>query len=186
MRRRSALQLIAASAGLLPLRPCRVWAQTLTFPGSQAKVLDTAARIVLPASIGHDAVTRIVEEFSRWVQDYRPGADTDHGYGHTHVTPLPASPAPIYLEQLNALQDALLSGDADRQRAAVLESLNKAGVKDLTPLPRGRHVMADLMSFYFHGSDANDLCYGKAIERFRCRGVEHSELPPPRLNPKAS
>jgi hypothetical protein len=184
MRRRSALQLIAASAGLLPFRPCRVWAQTLTFPGAQAKTLEEVARIVLPASIGNDNVIQVVQDFSRWVQDYRPGADTDHGYGHTHVTPLPASPAPIYLEQLTAMQPALLSGAADRQRAAVLDSLSDAGVKDLTPIPRGKHVIADLMSFYFFSSDANDLCYEATIERFRCRGVEHSELPPRPLNRK--
>ena len=45
------------------------------------------------------------------MQDYRPGADTDHGYGHTRVVPLPASPAPLYLEQLEALKPELTSGD---------------------------------------------------------------------------
>ncbi len=137
--------------------------------------------VVLPASLGHDGVTRIVERFEHWVQNYRPGADTDHGYGFTRVVPLPASPAPKYLEQLKELQGALVSADSGQRRAAVVEAMNKAGVKDLSTIPRGAHVAADLMSFYFHSSDANDLCYEAAIERFRCRGVAHSDVPPPPL-----
>ena len=185
MRRRSVLRLIAATAGVLPVRPWQVWAQKVTFPGEQARTLEALGLVVLPASIGRDAATKAVEQFEHWVQGYRPGADTDHGYGFTRVVPLPGSPAPKYLEQLRDLQGALSATDPEQRRAAVVDALNKAGVKELSNIPRGAHVAADLMSFYFHSSDANDLCYDARIERFRCRGVEHSNVPPPPLKTTA-
>ncbi len=170
--------MFAATAGMLPIRPWQAWAQTVTFPAQHAETLEALAFIVLPASLGRDGILRVVANFEHWVQDYRPGADTDHGYGFTHVTPLPESPAPRYIAQLADLRAALHSNDLEQRRAAVLQALNKAEVNDLSPRPRGRHVASDLMSFYFYSSDASDLCYNAAIERFRCRGVEHSNVPP--------
>jgi hypothetical protein len=37
------------------------------------------------------------------------------------------------------------------------------------------------MSFYFRGSDANDLCYRAAIGRDKCRGLAGSQNPPSEL-----
>ena len=182
MRRRSVLQMFAATAGMLPIRPWQAWAQTVTFPGQQAETLERLALVVLPASLGREGILRVVSAFERWVQDYRAGADTDHGYGVTRIARLPDSPAPRYIAQLAELQSALRSDDIEQRRTAVMEALNKAAVNDLSPHPRGRHVAADLMSFYFYSSEANDLCYNAAIERFRCRGVEHSDVPPPPLH----
>jgi len=180
--RRSILKALAASAGILPIRPLQIWAQTVTFPGTQKATLDALGLIVLPSSLGRDAILQQVARFENWVHGYHEGADTDHGYGRTRVVPLPASPASIYVKQLEELQSALLSGDQEAGRTAVLDSLNRADIRDLTPLPRGRNVVADLMSFYFHSSEANDLCHNAAIERYKCRGVEHSEVAPPALS----
>lgn len=142
--------------------------------------------MVLPESLGHNGIQQEVRRFENWVQNYHAGADTDHGYGRTRVIPLPASPAPVYLQQLQKLQPTLQSGDKEQARAAVLEFLNSAGARDLTPLPRGQNIIADLMSFYFHSSPANDLCYDAAIHRYECRGVEHSDVPPPPLGKQLS
>jgi hypothetical protein len=179
--RRSILKVLAASAGVLPIRPWQAWAQTVNFPGAQKPVLEALGLIVLPGSLGREGVLQQVSKFELWVQNYREGADTDHGYGRTRVIPLPASPAPAYLNQLEELQSALLSGDPDKARAAVLDILSRADIRDLTPLPRGKNIVSDLMSFYFHSSEANDLCYKAAIERYKCRGVEHSEAAPAAL-----
>ena len=181
MRRRRILQFLAAAAGTVPFRPWQAWAQTVTFPGNQADSLQALALLTLPASLGRDAALAEAKRFEKWVQDYRPGADTDHGYGHTRVVPLPDSPAPLYLEQLEALKPDLLSGDSERARAAVVTSLEKAGIKDLVPYGRGRHVAADLMSHYFLSDGANDLCYEAAIQRHECRGLKNSSLAPPPL-----
>jgi hypothetical protein len=181
VRRRSILRMLAASVGMLPLRPLQAWAQTVNFPGAQTATLEALAFIVLPASLGREGIRREVARFEGWVRNYREGADTDHGYGHTRVVPLPVSPAPIYMRQLEELQAALAAGDDEKARAAILESLNRSDVRDLTPGPRGKNIVADLMSFYFRSSEANDLCYQAAIQRYECRGVAHSEVPPPPL-----
>jgi hypothetical protein len=181
MRRRRILQILAAAAGAVPFRPWQAWAQTVTFPGNHASTLEALAFVTLPASLGREIILAETKRFETWVKDYRPGADTDHGYGHTRVVPLPASPAPLYLEQLESLKPDLTSGDPERALAAVIASLEKAGVKDLTPYGRGRHVASDLMSRYFLGDRANDLCYEAAIQRHECRGLKNSNLAPPPL-----
>jgi hypothetical protein len=122
--------------------------------------------IVLPAGSGP-----IADQFTRYVREYRPGADTDHGYGFTRVRPKPPSPAPEYLRQLAALPVPLT-------RAAVEAALEEAQIKDLPRLPDGKNVIADLMSFYFRSADANDLCYRASIKRDTCRGLAGSSREP--------
>jgi hypothetical protein len=109
-----------------------------------------------------------------YVQGYRAGADTEHGYGFTRVVPKPPSPARRYAEQLKALPSPLT-------QAVVKQAITQAGVKKLPRLPEGKNVIADLMAFYFRGSDANDLCYRAAIEREKCRGLAGSDRPPAAL-----
>ena len=176
--RRAILRLLAASVGMVPFRPLQAWAQTINFPGMQAPTLEALALLVLPASLGRKVILQEVAKFEGWVRNYREGADTEHGYGHTRVVPLPASPAPLYMKQLEELQPTLLSGDQEKARAVLLNALDRADIRDLTPGPRGKSVVADLMSFYFHSSEANDLCYQAAVARYECRGTAHSELPP--------
>jgi hypothetical protein len=178
MRRRTLLQWLAAAA---PIAPLRVWAQTAGFPGKHASLLRAIAAVVLPSELGRDGVDRVVARFEAWVREYRPGADTDHGYGRTYLRRKPASPAPVYVAQLESLSATMLGSDTDAKRAAIEHALAEAKVQELPRLPDGKHVISDLMSFYFRGSDANDLCYRAAIERDRCRGLEDSAHPPPPL-----
>jgi hypothetical protein len=165
----------------MPFPALRVWAQTVSFPGKHGRVLRELAAVVLPAELGRTGTDRVAEQFERWVREYRPGADMDHGYGFTRVRSKPQSPASAYLTQLETLRETLENGDAISKRKAVEDALERAGIKDLPRSPDGKHVIADLMSFYFHGSDANDLCYRAAIRRDSCRGLEGSGDPPPPL-----
>jgi hypothetical protein len=139
------------------------------------------AEAVLPGEIGRGGADRVASEFEKWVRDYRPGAEMEHGYGNTRIRNKPASPAPAYLAQLDALRQPLANPDLAARRKAVESALDQAGVKDLPRTPDGKHVVSDLMSFYFRGSDANDLCYRAAIQRDGCRGLEGSGNPPPPL-----
>jgi hypothetical protein len=161
MRRRTVLQWLASLGTAI-----RGWSQT---PASPLKNL---AAIVLPAGVDSN---RIADEFERYVREYRPGADTEHGYGFTRVRPKPPSPAAEYQRQLAALPIPLT-------REAVEAALEAAQIKDLPRLPDGKNVISDFMSFYFRSAEANDLCYRAAIEREICRGLEGSSKEPKPLS----
>jgi hypothetical protein len=185
LQRRTLLQWAAGLAGALHLEGIRLWAQTANFPANQEDALGALAAVVLPAELGAAAIDRTADAFVRWVQGYRANAEMDHGYGNTRLRSKGASPAAGYLRDLEGLRPALLSGEPDTSRQAVTSALEQAMITDLPRTPDGRHVAADLMSFYFRSSDANDLCYRAAIGRDLCRGLEGSEQAPPTLKGRA-
>jgi len=185
IRRRTILQWAANLGGALRLASVRAWAQAAGFPDNQEDTLRALAAVVLPAELGAAGVRRTADEFIRWVQGYRAGAEMDHGYGNTRLRSKGASPAPAYLRHLEALRPALLSGDADARARAAAAALEQAGISDLPRTPDGRHVAADLMAFYFRSSEANDLCYRAAIGRDQCRGLPGSEQAPAPLKERA-
>jgi len=170
MTRRNLLQWLAA----LPIPALQVWAQTAMFPGEHGPLLSEIGAVVLPRELGRAGTDRVVEQFERHVREYRPGADTDHGYGVTRLRVKPASPAPAYLRQLASIKTPISA-------ETIAAALDAAGVKELPRFAEGKHVAADLMAFYFHGSEANDLCYRAAIGRDQCRGLEGSDHPPASL-----
>jgi hypothetical protein len=201
MRRRSLLQWIAAAVSALPgLRafaatpfssspipttpaPTDALPANLT-PESEA-TLRGLATVVLPPSLGPERIDEIVDRFRAWLRAYRPGAELDHGYGHTKLRATAASPLLGYARQLAALDRAARAEGQpfarlapERQRSLVGAALAASEVADLPERPDGRHVAADLLAFFFRGSEASDLCYGKAIGRDQCRGLPGSENPP--------
>jgi hypothetical protein len=173
MRRRTALQWLASLGTAI-----RAWSQTIAFPGNQSTTLKNLAAMVLPTALGRAGTDRIAGDFERYVREYRPGADTEHGYGFTRVRPKPPSPAPEYLRQLAALPVPLT-------REAIEAAIESAQVRDLPRLPDGKSVIADLMSFYFRSAEANDLCYRAAIQRETCRGLAGSSQEPKPLKERA-
>jgi hypothetical protein len=178
MRRRTLLQWAAVIAGGLPFSAARIWSQTVAFPGNQSESLLRLAALVLPSELGSAGSARVAAQFEKYVREYRPGADTDHGYGVTRVRPKPQSPVAAYMKQLAVLPSPLT-------RETIQSALEQEGIKDLPRLPDGKSVIADLMSFYFRGSDANDLCYRAAIQRDTCRGLDGSDKAPAPLKGRA-
>jgi len=150
----------------MPLRGLRIWAQVANFPGPREKALREVAAAVLPASLGRAGTDRVAGEFAAWVRGYRPGVDMEHGYGFPRLRQAAASPAPRYLEQLERLEK---TGEI-RAELVNLDYLPAA--------PNGQNVVADLMAFFFHSAEANDLCYRAAIHRHDCRSLRGSEKPP--------
>ncbi len=179
MLRRTALRCLATAACALPFRAFRAWAQTVNFPGQHGTTLRALAGIVLPSELGREGAERTVTRFEQWVRDYRPGAEMEHGYGFTRLRNKPPSPASAYLPQLEMLRVALANPDLVIGRKAIAAALETADIKELPRMPDGKHIISDLMSFYFRGSDANDLCYRAAIQRDVCRGLDGSNNAPP-------
>jgi hypothetical protein len=151
------------------------WAQPGEFPGEHAAALREMAAIVLPGEVDAE---RVAHEFAAWVNGYRAGAETDHGYGNTRIRVKGASPASAYVTQLSALHGKV-------SRESITAALQQAGVTELPRTPGASHVAADLMAFYFRSSDANDLCYQAQIGRDQCRGLAGSDRPPAPLKGRA-
>jgi hypothetical protein len=159
MKRRTVLGALAS----LP-----AWGQPADFPGESAATLREIAVTVLPGGVDAERASR---DFAAWVNGYRAGAETDHGYGNTRIRVKGASPAPAYLAQLAALKGKV-------SPETIAAALQQAGVTELPRTPGASHVAADLMTFYFRSSDANDLCYQAQIGRDQCRGLAGSDRAP--------
>jgi hypothetical protein len=172
MQRRTLLQSVWILAFF---REPRLSAQAPSFPGSYESVLKDLAAAVLPESMGRASTDKIAIRFVRWVQEYRPGAEMQAGYGFTRIRYKPASPAPRYLEQLTLLASTSFSqSDLATQRREVQRALQEAKVNELPFLPDGTHLASDLMAFYFQSSEAADSAYSAAIGRDKCRGLKNS------------
>lgn len=179
MRRRTLIQSALGLAAILPIPRVRAWALGAAFPGAQEDTLRTLAATVLPSSLGRAGTDDVAAEFGDWVAGYRVGAEMSPGYGSPRVRYKGASPAALFQRQLQALAaGALASDDLAVRRKQLAVELEREGINDLTTVPRGEHVVADLMSFWFASPAAHDLAYQAAIGKDRCRTLESSARVP--------
>jgi len=185
MHRRAWMRFVAAAAALLPLHRPRLFAQAVSLGPAEEATLRALARVVLPASLGEERLRAVTMEFLAWLRGYREGAELDHGYGLTKLRWTGRTPGAPYAAQLAALEaaarergGAFAALPAAAQRDLVASALAAARLRELPERPDGRHVAADLMSYFFRSGAANDLCYGARIGREECRGLPGSEQPP--------
>ena len=179
MRRRTLIQSALGLAAIVPIPRVREWALGTAFPGAQEDTLRTLAATVLPSSLGSAGTDDVAAEFGDWVAGYRAGAEMSPGYGSPRVRYKGASPAALFQRPLQALAaGALASDDLAVRRQQLAVELERAGINDLTTGPRGEHVVADLMSFWFASPAAHDLAYQAAIGKDRCRTLESSAQVP--------
>lgn len=187
MKRRALLQWLVSGAAALPL--LRVDLQADELSAGHVFVLRDVASTVLPSAIGAKGQDEAVDNFLRWLRDYKEGVPLAHGYGEPRLVRTGPSPAPGYGTQLTALQQAasarggrfgvLTLGD----RRTILDAAFKtAGIQNLPGRPDGKHVVADLMAHYFRGSAANDLCYNARIGRNTYRAIRVTTVRPLPLN----
>lgn len=187
--RRALLRGLIAAAAALPLGPIRLWAQADKFEADYGPLLKAISAAVLPAALGRRATDQTTDGFLRWIRNYRAGVAMDNGYGVTHSQLTPPLPLDRYAQQLERLERAA----RDRQatfatlglpdaRALIEASLRDAKIEQLPNRPAGKHVVADLMAFYFRSPEANDFCYRAAIRRFDCRGLAASGDKPAALS----
>lgn len=182
MRRRTLIQSVAGLAAILPIPRVRAWAAGTAFPGAQEDTLRTLAATVLPSSLGTAGTNEVAAEFADWIAGYRAGAEMSPGYGTPRVRYKGNSPAALFQRQLQALATgALASSDLATRRQQLAAELERAGITDLSTVPRGEHVVADLMSFWFASPTAHDMAYQAAIGKDRCRTLESSAQMPTSL-----
>jgi len=178
MRRRTLLQVLA-SVSVLPVTRVRLAAQARAFTPEAVGVLRDVAATVLPSSLGRDKISLIVDRFVAWGRDYEEGVALAHGYGDPTLAKSGPSPVPDYVAQLAAL-DAAARGRGgafgtlplETRRTLLSDALASAKVTELPGRPTGRHVVSDLMAFYFRSSEANDVAYRARIGRQMCRTLE--------------
>jgi hypothetical protein len=177
MKRRTLLQCAASAVAILPFERVRLWAQPRELTPEATAALHAIAPTVLPAAIGAVRLRSTVDGFVAWTHGYKEGVALAHGYGHPRLQKSGASPAPLYMTQLAALEaEARGRGgwaalDVEARRALLDAAFVKAGVRNLPPRPSGQHVIADLMAFYFRSTEANDDCYRAMIQREVCRPI---------------
>ena len=171
MKRREALQhILAGTAGLPLLRVRLSAADDLT--ADHIAFLHEVAPTVLPSALGQKGIDAAVDDFVRWVRNYREGVPLSHGYGNPQLVRSGPSPATGYAKQVTALQEAARAKGGrfstlpiETRRSLLDEAFRAASIQNLPGRPDGRHVIADLMAHYFRGSAANDLCYNARIGR---------------------
>jgi hypothetical protein len=187
MKRRRAIQTLAAAAAALPLLRVSLDAQDLT--ADQIFLLRDVAGTVLPSSLGRKGHDAAVDSFLGWIREYKEGVALSHGYGEPRLVKSGPTPASNYSVQLVALQAAAKSKGArfgalplDVRRELLDAAFRSADVRNLPGRPDGRHVVVDLMAHYFRSSAANDLCYNARIGRNTYRAIRVTTVRPAPLN----
>jgi len=160
--------------------PRSLRAQSESLSESDIATLREVAAVVLPTSLGRKLTDGIANDFVEWVRDYKAGAEVSTGYGSPSVRSLPPSPSTRYSEQLKLLNagGSFAALDAAAKRNAISEALRQSGFDRLPARPNGKHIAADLMSYFYLTSEGQDLLYGAAIHRDECSGLASSSARP--------
>lgn len=183
MKRRRAIQTLAIAAASLPL--LRVSLRAFDLSASEVLVLREVAATALPSSIGRQGQDRAVDDFLKWLQDYKEGVALSHGYGDPRLVKSGPSPSGGYSRQIAALQQAAAARGGRfgslplaSRRELLDEAFKAAEIRNLPARPDGKHVVADLMAHYFRSSGANDLCYNARIGRNTFRAIRVTTVRP--------
>jgi hypothetical protein len=153
----------------------RAIAQSAPLSKAELVTLRDVAGVVLPSALGESRIDAVASDFVVWIGAYKPGAEMSTGYGFPRMQSLPGNPSAHYAAQLRDLAPKLAGG----KREAVVAALEEAKVDRIPPRPNGKHVAADLMSYFYAGSEGQDFLYGVAIKRDDCRGLANSGDRPP-------
>lgn len=187
MKRRQAIKALTTAAAAMPLLRVQLRADEL--PADQVFILRDVAATVLPTAIGRKGQDQAVDDFLRWIREYKEGVPLSHGYGEPRLVKSGPSPAPGYSKQVIALQQAARARGGrfgalpiEVRRELLDAAFKAADVRNLPGRPDGKHVVADLMAHYFRSSEANDLCYNARIGRNTYRAIRVTTVRPQPLN----
>jgi hypothetical protein len=186
--RRTFLCWLLSGAAAVPLRTVRLHAQVAALPADSVATLRAVAAVALPSELRAAGHEKVVNDFVQWLASYRSGAERNWGYGSPRKNGTPAIDTSRYVTQLRAIDESargrggsFASLSAESRRAVVVDAIEKSGVRELPSAPDGRHVVTDVMSFYFTSGPASDLAYGARIARSTCRGLRGAGSRPVRL-----
>ena len=151
-----------------------------------AAILAAIGTAVFPTELGPRGTARAVADFQQWMDDYRPGAEVNHGYGTGTIQQLPADPRPAWRAQLTALDE-----EARRARgtsfAALSRSDRQAMLRTALASERGeslpspitaRHIAIAMLAHFYESPAATDLCYEATIGRQQCRPLSAAREQP--------
>jgi hypothetical protein len=183
IERRTFLCWLVSGAAALPLRGVHLHAQAAALSPQAVTTLREVAAVVLPSELrraGHD---KVVNDFVQWLTSYRAGAERSWGYGHPRKSGTVAIEPARYVDQLAAIagragRTGLAALPGAQQREIVLAAIEESGVRELPAAPNGRHIVTDVMSFFFNSSTALDLAYHAQIRRGTCRGLAGATAKP--------
>lgn len=188
MRRVSRRTFLAALAATLPtaLAVRLAHAAAVDDLVERPETLLALGEVVLPTELGPGRLSASVEGFRRWMTGYREGAELVHGYGTSNLERTGPTPVTRWVAQLDALDRA-----AERAQSRSFATLSFAqrqelvraeldGVKAdrIPPIARCPHVALALLSHFYNGSAATDLCYDAQILRENCRPLASSTRKP--------
>lgn len=183
MKRRTLLQWVVSGTAALPLMRVNLRADELS--AGHVFVLRDVATTVLPSAIGAKGQDAAVDEFLRWIRDYKEGVPLSHGYGEPRLVRTGPSPAPGYGSQITALQQAATERGGrfgalplGTRRTILDAAFKQVGIQSLPSRPDGKHVITDLMAHYFRSTAANDLCYNARIGRNTFRAIRVTTVRP--------
>jgi hypothetical protein len=170
---------VARLAGMMatwPLLGRRFGLATIPALAPNASLLEALGDAVLPAELGPYGTTRAVTEFQQWMDGYRPGAESNHGYGTGRIDRVPADPRPRWRAQLAALDTEARRGGApfaslsrERRQAVVRTALADERGDSLPSPLAARHVAVALLAHFYDSPLATDMCYDAQIGRQQCR-----------------
>ena len=173
------------SGAALPLRGLRLHAQAAALPLGSVAALRAVASVVLPSQLRAVGQEKVVSDFLLWLSSYRSGAERNWGYGRPRSNSTAAIDTTRYAAQLQALDDrartlghSLATLSRDARIPLVLDALEQSGVRELPSAPDGRHILTDMMSFFFNSAAATDLVYHATIRRATCRGLAGAAMRP--------
>jgi hypothetical protein len=183
--------MLQTAVGFLVFRPVRALARMLQaapFSARETETLTSIAEIVLPSDLTAQERRRVVDRFTAWFVNYKPGADMGHGYGASTLRqPSGPSPAQRYPPQFAAIDAAVKERGgstfaalpAATRREIVEKLLNEPQPVNRFPAqPTGASLIADFMGSYFTSANAWDRCYRAQILRDSCRTLDNSEQQP--------
>ena len=148
-------------------------------------LLRAVGHAVLPEELGDDGRDRAVASFESWLAGFRPEAEGRHPYGGWVIPIGPGDPEPRWTRQLRALDDAARSdglGFASRsvgERRRMIEAQLGGAASDLPSPAEAEHIAVGVMAHYFRSREANDRCFGRAIDKLSCRSIHTAGEPPP-------